>query len=191
MLFTPIPLDGADIVDLDPHTDERGFFARSWCQKEFAEHGLQVLLVQCNISYNRYQGTLRGMHLQTEPFAEAKLVRCTRGAIWDAIVDMRPASPTYLKHYAVELNAHNHRMLYVPEGFAHGFVTLENDTEIFYQMSEFYAPDHAVGYRYDDTAFGIQWPVAIAVISERDRSYPDYREQGAGSRERGAGSSEQ
>ena len=176
MLFTPSPLSGAYIIGLEPHTDERGFFARAWCQKEFSDRGLNPLLVQCNISFNERRGTLRGMHLQTEPFAETKLVRCTRGAIWDAIVDLRTESPTYLKHFAVELSAQNRQMLYVPENFAHGFITLEDETEIFYQMSELYAPDHAVGYRFDDPAFGIQWPVPVTVISERDRTYPDYCE---------------
>ena len=174
MIFTTTPLDGAYVIDIEPHTDERGFFARAWCQKEFTDRGLNPSLVQCNISFNERRGTLRGMHLQTEPFTETKLVRCTQGTIWDAIVDLRLESPTYRKHFAVELSAHNRRMLYVPANFAHGFITLEDDTEIFYQMGEFYAPTHAVGYRYDDPAFGIQWPVPVAVISERDRTYPDF-----------------
>ena len=176
MLFKPTPLNGAYIIDLEPQTDERGFFARSWCQREFVAHGLNDRLVQCNISFNHHQGTLRGMHLQTNPMAEAKLVRCTQGAIWDAIVDLRPGSATYLEHVAVELTARNRRMLYIPEGFGHGFITLEDNTEILYQMSEFYSPDHAVGYRYNDPAFNIDWPIAVAVISERDRNYPDFRD---------------
>lgn len=175
MIFTPTKISGAFIIDPEPIKDERGFFARSWCKKEFAAHGVNENLVQCNISYNHSKGTLRGMHLQASPFQEAKLVRCTRGAIWDVIVDLRPGSESYLRHVSAELTDENRSMLYVPKGFAHGFITLKNQTEVFYQMSEYYSPEHALGYRYDDPAFNIELPIEIKVISDRDRSYPDFR----------------
>jgi len=172
--FVETELAGAFVVEPEPLEDERGFFARTWCRREFAAHGLCVELAQCNISYNRQRGTLRGMHYQSEPYAEAKLVRCTAGAIYDVIVDLRPGSASYGRHWGVELSARNRTMLYVPRGFAHGFLTLEDDSEVFYQISEFYAPAHARGFRYDDPAFAIRWPAAVQVISERDRGYPDY-----------------
>ncbi len=175
MIFTETKLSGATIVDLAPHYDERGFFSRSWCQREFVAHGLNPKLVQCNVSYNQKRGTLRGMHLQDAPFAEAKLVRCTRGGIYDVVIDLRAESDTYLQWLGVELTAENHRALFVPEGFAHGFITLEDDTEVFYQMSEFFAPECARGYRWNDPAFGIVWPVAVEVISEKDAALPDFR----------------
>jgi dTDP-4-dehydrorhamnose 3,5-epimerase len=168
MIFTETALQGAVLVDLAPHSDERGFSSRSFCEREFAEHGLNPRVVQCNISYNQKRGTLRGMHLQVPPFAEAKLVRVTRGSIYDVIVDLRRDSPTRLKWFGVELSAENRRALYVPEGFAHGFLTLEDDTQVFYQMSEFYAPECARGYPWDDPAFGIVWPIPVSVISEKD-----------------------
>lgn len=174
MLFTQTPLPGVVVIDPEPHADERGFFARSWCREEFARHGLNPKLAQCNISYNRRQGTLRGMHYQQAPFAEAKLVRCTRGAIYDVALDLRPDSRTFMQHFAVELTADNHRMLYVPEGCAHGFLTLEDHTEVFYQMSEMYRSDCGRGVRWNDPAFAIAWPAQVRVISERDRSYPDF-----------------
>jgi dTDP-4-dehydrorhamnose 3,5-epimerase len=173
--FAPTPLAGAYVVDPEPQNDNRGFFARTWCQKEFAEHGLNPRLVQCNISFNVRKGTWRGLHYQAAPHEEAKLVKCTAGAICDVIVDLRPDSPTFKKHVAVTLSASNRKMLYVPEKFAHGFLTLEDDTEVFYQMSEFYSPDSARGYRWNDPSFGIRLPLEVTVISERDRNYPDFR----------------
>jgi dTDP-4-dehydrorhamnose 3,5-epimerase len=174
MIFTEAGLKGALIIDIDPIRDERGFFARSWCQREFAAQGLHLGWVQCNISFNRKRGTLRGMHYQVAPYAEAKLIRCTRGAIYDVIIDLRPDSPTFKRWVAVELTADNRRMLYVPEGFGHGFQTLGDDTEVFYQMSQFYAPDYGRGVRWDDPAFAISWPAERRIISDRDRSFPDF-----------------
>src|ERR1044071_9252916 len=169
MIFTETTLKGAFIIDIEPREDERGFFARSWCEDEFKSHGLNPRLAQCNISFNKKRGTLRGMHYQVAPYAETKLVRCTMGAIYDVIIDLRPQSPTFLRHIGVELTAENHRMLYIPEGFAHGFQTLADNTEITYQMSEFYAPNYAGGVRWSDPAFGIQWPEEVSVISAKDR----------------------
>lgn len=174
MIFSPTELPGAYIVDIEPHVDERGFFARAWCQEEFSAHGLNPRLVQCNISQNRVAGTLRGMHYQAAPAAEAKLVRCTRGAIYDVIIDLRTDSPAFLQHIGVKLTAEAHTMLYVPEGFAHGFLTLADDTEVFYQMSEFYRPECARGVRWNDPRFGIQWPAAVHSISQRDATYPNF-----------------
>jgi dTDP-4-dehydrorhamnose 3,5-epimerase len=174
VIFTETPLEGAFLIDLEPVSDERGFFARSFCRREFAARRLNPELAQCNISLNRRRGTLRGMHWQVAPHQEAKLVRCTQGAIYDVIIDLRQGSPTFATHFASTLTAIDRRMLYVPEGFAHGFLTLEDDTEVFYQMSEFFAPDSARGVRYDDPAFGIRWPMEILVVSDRDRSYPDW-----------------
>jgi dTDP-4-dehydrorhamnose 3,5-epimerase len=174
MIFTETDLKGAFLIDLAPHADRRGFFARSWCQKEFAERGLNPAVVQCNISYNAKKGTLRGMHLQEDPFMEAKLVRCTRGSLFDVIIDLRRGSPTYLRWFGVTLTAKNRWALYVPEGFAHGFLTLEDETEVFYQMSEFYAPECARGYRWNDPVFGIEWPIPVSVIAEKDALLPDF-----------------
>jgi dTDP-4-dehydrorhamnose 3,5-epimerase len=173
MQFQAIKLPNAYIIDLDKIDDERGFFARAFCQREFAEQGLTTQFVQCNISSNRKRGTLRGMHYQLPPSAETKLVRCIRGAIYDVIVDLRPDSPTFLQWYGVELSAENRRMLYVPEGFAHGFQTLADDTELFYQMSEYYAPDYARGLRWNDPLINIAWPLAIESISAKDQAYVD------------------
>lgn len=174
MIFLPTSLPGAFIIDIEKREDDRGFFARTWCRREFEENGLSPNLAQCNTSYNRRRGTLRGMHWQAAPNAEAKLIRCTRGAIWDAIVDLRPTSPTYLGHIGLELTADSRRALYVPEGMAHGFVTLEDDSEAFYQMSEFYEPTAARGARWNDPAFGISWPVSDPVLHARDATYPDF-----------------
>lgn len=174
MIFTETRLKGAYVLDLERREDERGFFARSWCQHEFRDHGLDPVIAQCNVSFNRRKGTLRGMHFQATPFAEAKLVRCTAGSLHDVIIDLRRGSPTYRQHVAQVLSAANGRAMYVPEGFAHGFQTLEDDTEVFYQMSQFYSPEHARGVRYDDPAFGIGWPIPQPVMAERDRSYPDF-----------------
>jgi len=174
-VFVETFLKGAFVIDLERREDDRGFFARSFCQREFAEHGLEVQVAQCNVSFNERKGTLRGMHYQVFPFEEAKLVRCTMGAIYDAIIDLRQGSPTYRQSFCVELNARNHKMLYVPRGFAHGFQTLERDTEVFYQMSQFYSTEHSRGVRWNDSAFGIKWPSDERIISERDQKYPDFR----------------
>ncbi len=174
MIFTDTTLKGAYVIGIERLNDERGFFGRSWCQREFESQGLNPRLVQCNISFNFKKGTLRGMHYQTKPFEEAKLIRCTMGAIYDVIVDLRRDSPSFKQHFGVVLTNDNHKMLYVPEGFAHGFLTLEDNTEVFYQMSEFYASDHASGFRWNDPEFGIKWPSDIQVISERDRNYPGF-----------------
>lgn len=175
MKFIETRLKGAYIIELEPIEDERGFFARSWCRKEFAEHGLNPNLVQCNISFNRKKGTVRGMHYQVKPYEEAKLVRCTRGAIYDVIIDLRSESPTFKQWVSVELSAGNCKMLYIPEGFAHGFQTLEDDTEVFYQMAEFYHPESARGLRWNDQAFAIKWLLPELVISKQDRNYPDFK----------------
>ncbi len=174
MIFTETPLKGAFIIDPEFKEDERGFFARTWCQKEFEAHGLTVRLVQCNVSFNKKKGTLRGMHYQVAPHEEAKLVRCTMGSIYDVIVDLRPESSTYMQYTAVVLSATNRRALYIPERFAHGFQTLEDNTEVFYQMSEFYDPECARGFRWNDPAFGIQWPEDVRVISQKDLAYPNF-----------------
>jgi len=174
MLFTPTELQGAFLIAPEPHVDFRGFFARTWCEKEAAAHEINPRLVQCNVSFNHRKGTLRGMHYQTPPFGEAKLVRCTMGAIHDVIIDLRHESPTFKRHVAAVLTADNRRMLYIPEGFAHGFQTLEDNTEVFYQMSQFYAPEYAAGVRWNDPAFGIQWPIPEPIMHERDRSYADF-----------------
>ena len=174
MNFVATALAGAYIVDLEPQTDARGFFARAWCQREFEQRGLNSRVAQCSVSYNRRKGTWRGMHYQEAPHEEAKLVRCTMGSICDVIVDLRPDSPTFREHVTVTLSAENRKMLYVPEKFAHGFLTLEDNTEVFYQMSEFHAPESARGFRWNDPSFAIRLPLGIVVISERDRSYPDF-----------------
>jgi dTDP-4-dehydrorhamnose 3,5-epimerase len=174
VIFTETALSGAYVIDLEPLADERGFFARIWCAREFAARGLESRLVQCSISVNTCRGTVRGMHYQSAPHAEVKLVRCTRGAVFDAIIDLRPDSPTFGRHVAVELTAENRRMLYIPAGVAHGFQTLADGTEVYYQMSEFYAPETARGVRWNDPAFGIQWPITDPIILDRDRAYPDW-----------------
>jgi len=159
-------------VELEQLGDDRGFFARSFCREEFEAHGLDPQIAQCNISFNARRGTLRGMHYQAVPHAEAKLVRCTQGAIWDVIVDLRRDSPSFKRWHAVELSAANRRALYVPEGFAQGFQTLADDSEVLYLMSQFYRPDAARGVRWDDPAFGIEWPIADPQLSVRDRGLP-------------------
>ncbi len=174
MIFSDTALAGAYIIEPERRADARGFFARTWCRNEFEAHGLDARLVQCSISFNSKKGTLRGMHYQTAPHEEAKLVRCTMGAIYDVIIDLRPGSPTFKRHIGVELSAENRTMLYVPAGFAHGFQTLVDNTEVFYQMSEFYAPEHSAGVRWNDPAFGIVWPPDERTIVERDQNYPDF-----------------
>ena len=174
MKFIESELKGAFIVELERLEDERGFFARSWCRKEFEQHGLNPNVVQCNISFNQIKGTLRGMHYQASPFEEAKLVCCTMGAIYDVIIDLRPDSKTFIQWIAVELSFENRKMIFIPEGFAHGFQTLENDTEVFYQMSEFYAPEYARGVRWNDPKFNIKWPDDIRIISAKDKNFEDF-----------------
>jgi dTDP-4-dehydrorhamnose 3,5-epimerase len=175
MIFTETPLAGAFVIDVEPAADERGIFARTFSRDEFEEYGLNPDVVQCNTSFNAKTGTLRGMHYQAAPHGECKLVRCTRGSIYDVIIDLRRDSPTYCGWFAVELTVDNRRALYIPEGLAHGFQTLEDASEVLYQMSERYAPSHARGVRWDDPAFGIRWPDAKRTMSEKDASYPYYR----------------
>jgi dTDP-4-dehydrorhamnose 3,5-epimerase len=170
--FTETHLAHAYLIDLDKRADDRGFFARAYCEREFAGHGLMPRFVNTNLSLTRRKGTLRGMHYQRPPHAEAKLVRCTRGAIYDVIIDLRPESATWGQWLGVELTADNHRQLYVPEGFAHGFVTLMDDTEVTYQVSAFFAPEAEGGVRWDDPAFAIEWPVDVLEMSEKDRHWP-------------------
>ena len=172
MKFQETEIPGAWLIDLEPAIDERGFFARTWCRREFEERGLDSKLVQCNISFNRKIGTLRGLHFQVPPNCEAKLVRCTAGAVWDVIVDVRADSPTLHRWKSVELTAGNHRMLYVPPGVAHGFQSLEDSSEVSYQMSEYYNADAARGLAWDDPVLGIVWPIANPILSGRDRAFP-------------------
>jgi len=174
MQFTETILKGAFVIELERIEDNRGFFARTFCRTEFQTHRLNADLVQCSISFNRRRGTLRGMHFQVAPHAELKLVRCTRGAVYDVILDLRPQSPTFARWVAVELSAENRRMLYIPEGLAHGFQSLVDDTELFYQITEYYAPECSRGVRWNDPAFQIRWPFEPSVISERDRTHPDF-----------------
>jgi dTDP-4-dehydrorhamnose 3,5-epimerase len=172
--FTPTPLAGAWLIAVEPHEDERGSFARVWCAREFGAQGLDTRLVQASVSLNRRRGTLRGMHWQASPHEETKLVRCTRGAIYDVIIDLRTDSPTFTHHYAAELTADNRLALYVPPGLAHGFQTLADDTEVLYQMSAFHVPEAGRGVRWNDPAFGIRWPIAAPILNQRDATYPDF-----------------
>src|SRR5512132_522514 len=172
MIFTETKLKGAYVIDLERREDARGFFARAFCQHEFEAHGLKPIIAQANVAHNRQKGTVRGMHFQIPPAAETKLVRCTRGAILDIIVDLRPESPTYLQHVAVELNEDNQLALYVPERFAHGYQVLCDKTDSSYQVGEFYSPPHERALRYDDPRLGLTWPLPITVISDKDRNAP-------------------
>ena len=174
MIFTETELPGAFIIDVDRMADERGFFARSWCEDEFAAHGILMPPLQANVSSNPQRGTLRGMHFQLAPYEETKLVRCTRGAIYDVIVDLREESPTYGQWLGVELTADSFRMLFVPGRFAHGFVTLQDDTDVCYQVSAKYTPGHERGLRWNDPAIGINWPIEPVLISDKDRHHPDF-----------------
>jgi dTDP-4-dehydrorhamnose 3,5-epimerase len=174
VIFESTTLPGAMVVGIERREDERGFFARSFCQREFEAQGLETQVAQCNVSFNRRRGTLRGLHWQAAPHGEAKLVRVTRGALWDVIVDLRPDSPTYCRWFGVELSADNRRALYIPPGFAHGFQTLVDDVEVFYQMSTFYVPGAQRGARWDDPAFGIDWPIRPPFLNERDAACPDF-----------------
>ena len=171
MIFTETKLKGAYLIEVSRIADERGFFGRSYCQNEFDKYGLNTNAVQANLSYNEKKGTLRGMHMQLAPFEETKLVRCTRGAIYDVIVDLRPESATFKSWIGAELTADNYTMLYVPEGFAHGFITLEDHSDVAYQVTQFYTPGAEQGYRYDDPSFDITWPIPPVIVSEKDRSH--------------------
>lgn len=175
MIFTEAVLSGAFVIEPEPHEDARGLFARTWCQREFQARGLETRMAQCSTSFNKRKGTLRGLHYQVAPAAETKVVRCTRGSLYDVIVDLRPGSPTFLRHIGIVLTADNRKMLYVPSGCAHGFQTLEDDTEIFYQISEFWTPEHARGVRWDDPLFAIAWPDDQRTIIERDLQYSDFQ----------------
>lgn len=174
MLFTPTDVRDAYIIDLEPIEDARGFFARAWDEIELAEHGLETRIAQCNVSFNRRAGTVRGLHFQRAPADEVKLIRCTSGALCDVIVDLRPESSTFTRWAGFELTAQNKRMLYVPRGFAHGFQTLVDGTEAFYMASEFYTPSAEGGVRWNDPAFGIEWPLEPTEISDKDASWPDF-----------------
>jgi dTDP-4-dehydrorhamnose 3,5-epimerase len=172
MIFTETKLKGAFIIDLEPREDQRGFFARTFCQKEFEEHHLNNKIAQTNISSNKKRGTLRGLHMQLSPYQESKIIQCIRGSIYDVILDMREGSETFKQWISAELNAENHKMLYVPEGFAHGFITLEDDTEVSYFINQFYTPGSEKGFRWNDPALNISWPIAPQIISEKDQSFP-------------------
>jgi dTDP-4-dehydrorhamnose 3,5-epimerase len=174
MILTETKLKGVFLIDIETLQDERGFFARTWCKQEFARKGLNSDLAQCSVSFNRRSGTLRGMHYQTAPHEEVKLLRCTAGAIFDVVIDVRSDSPTFMQWIGVELSASNHRMIYVPERVAHGFQTVEDNTEVFYQISEFHAPERSAGIRWNDPAFNIHWPPAARTISARDAAFPDF-----------------
>ncbi len=175
MLFAETKLKGAFLLELEKREDNRGFFARTFCQREFATHDMNANVVQCNIAYNKKKGTLRGMHFQEAPFQEAKFIRCTKGAIYDVILDLRQGSPTFKQWISAELNEDNHKMLYVPEGFAHGYQTLTQVSEIIYQVSQFYAPQSAAGVRHNDPAFAIKWPLEVAAISDLDKNWPYFK----------------
>ena len=172
MRLSKTDVDGVFIIEPEIIEDKRGFFACSWTPIDFEKNGLDSRLVQCNISFNKRKGTVRGMHFQREPVAEVKVVRCTRGAIYDVAIDLRPDSPTLYRWVRAELTADNHRMLYIPKGFAHGYQTLSDETEVFYQNSEYYHPESAGGVRWNDPVFGIDWPLPVSVIAERDATYP-------------------
>ena len=176
MIFNKTKLDGAHIVEMESIRDRRGFFARAWCSKEFEAHGLISQFVQANLTYSPKRGTIRGLHYQIAPHQEVKLVRCTRGATYDVIVDLRPESPTYKQWLAIELTADNHKMIYIPAGFAHGYQILVDDTEVFYQVGQFYAPECERGARWNDPAFGVEWPMTSPLIlSDKDKNWPDYQ----------------
>lgn len=174
MIFTELELKGAYLLEIKKISDDRGFFGRSWCKNEMEEHGLNGNVVQQNVSLSKQKGTLRGMHYQPDPYAETKLIRCTRGTIYDVIIDIRPDSPTWKQWVGVELSADNYKMVYVPEGFAHGFLTLEDNSEVTYLVTQFYAPGAEAGIRYNDPLFGVEWPGKVQVISDRDSSHPDF-----------------
>lgn len=174
MKFTETNLKGAYVLEINKLKDERGFFGRSWCMNELKEYGLNTNIAQANTSFSRKKGTLRGMHYQNDPYQETKLIRCTRGSIYDVIIDLRPTSPTYKQWFGIELTQDNYKMLYVPEDFAHGFITLEDDTEVTYLVTEFYTPGAEAGIRWNDAQFNIKWPLDPKVISEKDKIHPDF-----------------
>lgn len=175
MIFKETKLQGVFIIEIEKRQDDRGFFARAWCKKEFEAHGLNVHLVQANLAFSQKKGTLRGMHYQMSPYEEAKLVRCIKGAIFDVAIDLRPDSSTYKEWVAVELTEDNHKTFYIPENFAHGYQTLTDNTELFYQVSQFYSPKYECGVRWNDPVFGIEWPETDnLMISEKDKNWPDY-----------------
>jgi dTDP-4-dehydrorhamnose 3,5-epimerase len=184
VIFTETKLKGAFVIDIERREDNRGFFARVFCQREFSDHGLKPLIAQANVAFNKFKGTVRGMHFQYPPAAETKLVRCTRGAILDIIVDLRPESPTYLQHVAVELTEDNHRALYVPERFAHGYQVLADQTETSYQVGEFYTPGVEGGLLYNDPRLGLTWPLPITEISAKDAAWEPLQQCEAGVRQR-------
>jgi len=175
MQFLPLDLNGAYVIELEKREDSRGFFARGFCKNEFGTYGLENCFVQCNVSWSEKKGTLRGMHYQSPPRDEVKVVRCTRGALYDVIVDLRPDSPTYCRWAAVELSEKSYKMIYVPKGFAHGYQTLEDNTESFYLVSEFYAPEFERGIRWDDPRFAIEWPLPEPILSEKDSTVPNFQ----------------
>jgi dTDP-4-dehydrorhamnose 3,5-epimerase len=175
MTIHPTEVEGAYWIEVQKHVDERGFFARSFCREEFEKNGLDPQVEQCNISGNLKRGTFRGLHAQRKPHQETKLVRCEKGSLYDLVLDLRPDSPSYMKHFGIELSEENRRLLYIPKGCYHGFITLADDTVVFYQLSHAYAPDHAHGVRWNDPAFGIELPIEVAIINERDANYPDYQ----------------
>ena len=174
MIFTELELKGAFLVEVKKIEDERGFFGRAWCANEFTQHGLNPAFVQLNTSFSHKKGTIRGMHYQVDPYQEVKFIRCTRGRIFDVIIDLRPDSPTFMKWVGNELSADNYRMVYVPENFAHGFVTMEDNSEVYYPVSQFYTPGAERGLRWNDPAFKIKWPVEISVVSDKDQSHKDF-----------------
>ena len=175
MIFKETKLKGAFVIEIEKREDERGFFARAWCKKEFEDHGLNAQLVQANIAFSRKKGTLRGMHYQAPPYEEGKLIRCIKGEVFDVIIDLRPDSLTYKEWFGLQLTSDNYKMLYVPAGFAHGYQTLDDNTEVFYPASQFYSPESERGVRWDDPAFGIEWPETDnLVMSEKDKTWPDY-----------------
>lgn len=176
MIFTETKLQGAFIIDVKRVEDERGFFGRTWCKKEFEDHGLNSNAVQANVSYNKLKGTLRGMHYQVAPFTESKTVRCTEGSIYDVIIDIRPDSKTYKQWIGVELTATSFRMLYVPDGFAHGFITLEDNSSVHYMVTEYYTPGAETGIKFDDPTFNISWPISPLVVSDKDRAHPMFND---------------
>lgn len=174
MLFVETKLAGVFVIEPEKLEDERGFFVRTWCAREFQENGIVEQFVQCNISFNKYAGTLRGMHYQASPYGEAKLVYCIAGSLYDVVIDIRPESKTFLQWFSVELTAENGKSIYIPKECAHGFQTLSDNTEVFYQMSEFYRPEYGRGIRWNDSLFNIVWPLEISIISEKDRKWKDF-----------------
>jgi dTDP-4-dehydrorhamnose 3,5-epimerase len=174
MIFKELELKGAYLVEVKKIEDERGFFGRAWCENEFLDHHLNPNFVQLNTSFSKKKGTIRGLHYQVDPYQEVKFIRCTRGSIWDVIIDLRPTSPTFMKWIGNELSADNYKMVYVPENFAHGFISLENNTEVYYPVTQFYVPGAERGLRWNDPAFNIQWPIEVSMVSEKDSNHADF-----------------